>query len=354
MRERRWELASPIEFEDLFGVSRRLQGLGFRVVEPDQDLICYVEEWRVDAPEDIHRLGEWPVEDVTLVGTSTNWNGDFYLLAGAYHTAYRSHQRSDTYCSVSHPWQMAKPMQTHHPQAMFWVGFRGEQHAFIRVRLDTIEIVAPGETRADHQRSLWTTERRDAFLTAIEALDIPLTPSVEKGKVTLHALDSEAALFCSWPDAFGPCQFEYNVADPFQFLLPATQLANTSAQSSPTVRTYMTGFLPEALHEFWDVQSTVQHAYRCCVHCQIGDLPDIGRMIQPAGKLYATISEFQTQDLLPHGNDAWAIVGIVAFEERFKIEVRLNRAPLPEADMLPWLETLIGCPMVYAPLPPFP
>ena len=63
MRERRWELSSPVEFEVLRGISQRLRGLGFKVVAPDQDLICYVEEWRVDSPEDIDRLGEWPVEE---------------------------------------------------------------------------------------------------------------------------------------------------------------------------------------------------------------------------------------------------------------------------------------------------
>ena len=354
MRERRWELLAPVEFEQVLVIIQRLQGLGFKVVAPNQDLICYVEEWRVDSPEDIDQLDEWPVEDVTLVGTSANWSGDFYLLAGAYHSAYRSHQRTDTYCSVSHPWEISEHMQTHHPQGMFWVGFRGEQHTFIRVRLHTTDIISPGETRADHERSLWIQERGDAFLMAINALDIPVTLSTANGKVTLHSQNHGAALFCSWPDAFGPCQFEYNVADPFQFLIPATQLAKTSGSNASTVRAYMTGFTPEALRDFWNVQPTAQHAYRCCVHCQIEDLPTIQKLIQPAGKLYANITEFQTQDLLPYGDDAWAVVGVVAFEEQFKVEVRLNRAPLPEADMLSWLDTLIGCPMVYAPLPPFP
>ncbi len=345
---------SPIEFADVLGISQRLQKLGFKVVSPDQDLICYLEEWEVDSPKDIDRLDEWPVEDVTLVRSSTNWTGDFFLFAGAYHTVYRSHQRSDTYCSVSHPWKLSERMQTHHPQGMFWVGFRGEQPSFIRVRLHTIEIVAPGETRADHQRSLWLEERQDAFLTAIDTLEIPVTSSVKNGKVTLHGLDSNAALFCSWPDAFGPCQLEYNVADPFQFILPATQLAKTSVNNESRVRAYMTGFHPEALHEFWELQPPAQHAYRCCVHCRMEDLLRVQKAIQPAGRLYATISEFQTQELLPDGIDAWAIVGIVAHEEKFTIEVRLSRAPLAEADMLPWLEALIGHPMLYAPLPPFP
>jgi hypothetical protein len=38
----------------------------------------------------------------------------------------------------------------------------------------------------------------------------------------------------------------------------------------------------------------------------------------------------------------------------FQVEVRLNRAPLPEDEMPGWLESLVGMPMRYAPLPPFP
>ena len=54
------------------------------------------------------------------------------------------------------------------------------------------------------------------------------------------------------------------------------------------------------------------------------------------------------------GADAWAIVGVMGLEgEGFQIEVRLNRVPLPETEMAGWIETLLGLPAVYAPLPPF-
>jgi len=36
------------------------------------------------------------------------------------------------------------------------------------------------------------------------------------------------------------------------------------------------------------------------------------------------------------------------------VEVRLNRAPLPEDDVPGWLEKLLGLPVTYSPLPPFP
>ncbi len=79
--------------------------------------------------------------------------------------------------------------------------------------------------------------------------------------------------------------------------------------------------------------------------------------IQPEGRLYATLCEFQTQVVLPEGDDASAIIGIVGLNGQFQIEARLNRAPLKEEAMGPWLERLIGiggvCPLpAYVPLTP--
>ncbi|HEV8715467.1 MAG TPA: hypothetical protein VGX03_21885, partial [Candidatus Binatia bacterium] len=93
---------------------------------------------------------------------------------------------------------------------------------------------------------------------------------------------------------------------------------------------------------------------RCSVHCPLDELPEILQAIAPDGRQYATLCEFQTQRLLPEGVEASAIIGIVGADGRFQIEARLNRAPLPETEMSDWLERLVGLPMVYAPLPPFP
>ena len=60
-----------------------------------------------------------------------------------------------------------------------------------------------------------------------------------------------------------------------------------------------------------------------------------------------------TQAVLPEGDDASAIIGIVGLNGQFQIEARLNRAPLKEEAMKPWLERLIGHPLSYAPLPAF-
>ena len=53
-----------------------------------------------------------------------------------------------------------------------------------------------------------------------------------------------------------------------------------------------------------------------------------------AGRLYSTLCEFQTQELMPEGSDASAIIGIVGTAGGFQLEARLNRAPLPEEHMV--------------------
>jgi hypothetical protein len=119
------------------------------------------------------------------------------------------------------------------------------------------------------------------------------------------------------------------------------------------VRAYLTGFSEEALGEFARIEPAARFAYRCSVHCPLDDLPEIRSAIEPDGRLYATLCEFQTQELIPEGEDASAIIGVVGSHAGFAIEARLNKAPLKEELMAGWLERLIGQPVVYAPLPAF-
>jgi hypothetical protein len=44
------------------------------------------------------------------------------------------------------------------------------------------------------------------------------------------------------------------------------------------------------------------------------------------------------------------VVGVIGSRMGYLIEFRLNRAPLAEAEMASWLESVLGVPMVYAPL----
>ncbi len=353
MRERRWESRSKLDFAEVLALGERLAARGLEPADPAKDIICYVEEWRVAAAEDFDRLDPWATEDVTLVHVREGWRGDFFLLAGGYHTVYQRHQSAGTYCSVSHPWVLPEPMLTHFPRSTFWNGFR-HTHAFIRVRLHTTQVITPGETREDHRRELWLEERRRALRFAVAILNLPIESEVQNGMVSLHTRDPGALFFCSWPDAFGPCQFEFNSSDPFEFLVPASRLAATYGGEPATVRAYLTGFSESALQEFHAVLPEASSAYRCSVHCPLDELPEILRAIEPDGRLYATLCEFQTQGLAPRGEDASAIIGVVGVEGGFQIEVRLNRAPLPEDEMGGWLETVLGLPVTYAPLAPFP
>lgn len=352
MRERRWETVPKLGFDEVLAAAGRLTAQGLTPAAPAKDVIGYVEEWEVQAIEDFDQLDAWATEDVTLVHLRDGWRGDFFLLAGGYHTVYQRHQSPGTYCSVSHPWRLPAPMATHHARAMLWMGFR-HTHGFVRIRLHTADVITPGETRADDRRALWLDERQRAFHFAIGVLGAPIETVVENGSVALWTPDTRAPLFCSWPDAFGPCQFEYNSPDPFEFLVPASRLASTHGGEPARVRAYLTGFSEEALEEFQAVEPGARLAYRCSVHCPLDELPEVLRAIAPAGRLYATLCEFQTQQLVPEGADAAAIVGVVGAEDGFQLEVRLNRAPLPEHEMAGWLGRLLGMPVTYAPLPPF-
>ena len=353
MRERRWETRTGLDFNTVLEVGERLARLGLKPAPPEKEIICYIEEWTVEAPDEIGLLDPWPTEDITLVHVREGWRGDFFLLAGAYHTVYLRHQETGTYCSISHPWRIHAAISKHFPRAMFWLGFR-HTHAFVRVRVHTAEVMTPGETRGNDKRDVWLDERVQAFREAIDVLNVPISCHVEEHQVVVRGDTDGAPLFCSWPDAFGPCQFEYNSSDPFEFLVPASRLAMTDGGELATVRAYLTGFSEEALDEYQPIMPGSRSAYRCSAHCPIDDLPEVLQTIAPEGRLYATLCEFQTQELLPDGHDASAIIGIVGGNEGFQIEVRLNRAPLEEEHMAPWLETLVGWPVSYAPLPPFP
>ena len=352
MRERRWETTTPLTFGQVLAVGERLAALGFKPAVPSKDVICYIEEWTVEAPEDFDQLDAWSTEDATLIHVREGWRGDFFLLAGAYHTVYQRHQDVGTYCSISHPWRIRDPLRLHDPRSMFWLGFR-HAHSFIRVRLQTHEVITPGETRGDIERDQWLEERRTAFLEAITLLELPVETSVEKQQLILRPVDPAAHFFCSWPDAFGPCQFEYNTADAYEFLVPASKLAATSAIEPASVRAYLTGFSEDALVEFQSIDPTARFVYRCSVHCVLDDLPELRSVIEPDGRLYSTLCEFQTQELFPGEEDASAIIGIVGTAAGFHIEVRLNRAPLSEELMTVCLGQLIGHSVVYSPLPPF-
>ena len=103
MRERRWESRAKLEFGEVLALGERLAALGLAPATPAKDIICYIEEWVVERPDDFDRLDPWATEDVTLIHVREGWRGDFFLLAGAYHTVYQRYQTVGTYCSSVTP-----------------------------------------------------------------------------------------------------------------------------------------------------------------------------------------------------------------------------------------------------------
>ena len=353
MREHRWESVSPLSFDDILAVTARLRQKGVTSMHPEKEMITYIEEWEVSNLDEINQLEAWPTEDVTLLHVLDQWEGDFFLLAGGYHTVFQKHQTVNTYCSVAHPWRIGHPLATLQPVASLWIGFR-HTHGFIRVWLHTNEIIAPGESVEPPRDQFWLNDRQEGFRAAIEVLQLPIDVNVENHKVTLQTSRTDTPLFCSWPDAFGPCQFELNSPDPFEFLVPASQLAATLSHPAEQVRVYLTGFAQQVLRDFQQPSSNTKLMYRCSLHCQLEEISEIFSLLKSRGRIYGSLAEFQTAAFLPEGVDAAAIVGLVGSEGQFRLEIRLNQHPLSHEETERWFEELVGYPLVYAPLPVFP
>lgn len=353
MREHRWESVSPLSFADILAVADKLRHFGLTSMHPEKEMITYIEEWEVTDPDEIDQLEPWPTEDVTLLHVLDQWAGDFFLLVGGYHTVFQQHQSVNTYCSVAHPWRIGHPLATLQPVAWLWVGFR-HTHGFIRVRVHTTDIIAPGESVEQPLEKFWLKDRQEAFRAAIEVLRLPIEVNVENQKVSLNTQRLDTPLFCSWPDAFGPCQFELNSPDPFEFLVPASQLAVTFPHPAEQVRVYLTGFSAQALRDFHHLHSDSRLTYRCSLHCQLQEVPEIFSLLNSRGRIYGSLAEFQTAVSLPEGVDAAAIVGLVGSEGQFRLEIRLNQHPLSHQETEQWFEQLVGHSLVYSPLPVFP
>ena len=353
MREHRWESVSSLSFDEILSVTDRLRQSGLTSIHPEKEMIAYIEEWEVPELDEIGQLEPWPTEDATLLHVFDQWVGDFFLLVGGYHTLFQQHKSVNTYCSVAHPWLLSQPLATIHPLAWLWVGFR-HTHGFIRVRVHTTEIITPGESVGQPHEQCWLHDRQEAFRAAIDILHLPIDVTIDTHHVVLHTQRTDTPLFCSWPDAFGPCQFELNSPDPFEFLVPASQLAATIQQPTEQVRVYLTGFPADALRDFTHLSSNPRLLYRCSLHCQFKEIPEIYSLLKSHGRIYSSLAEFQTTAILPANVDAAAIVGFIGSEGQFRLEIRLNQHPLSHQATEQWFEELVGHDLVYSPLPVFP
>jgi hypothetical protein len=351
MREHRWETREPVEFDDLLRLCRRLRDAGVAVRPADQVGACYFEEFWVDRLEELRRLEPWPIDEVTLIEIDEAWAGDFFVLAGRHHELYRERASMEAYLSISHPWRipLAGELTAHHREAMFWVGFR-DTHGFIRIRLVPTEILTPGEGGQDARRDHWVTERADALAAALEALELPLFVDWSEGAPMVGSAEPGCRISGSWPDAFGPCQFEYVIEDRYALLVPAARLVERLGTRPAVLRTYLSGWPEGALAAFRALQPTTKLLHRGFVHATLNDLPAIADVIAPRGRVLATLGEFSTAGMIPDGREAYAVIGAIGGHDGFAVEMRLNRLPLSRGDTEVWLESLVGAPVAYAPL----
>jgi hypothetical protein len=351
MRERRWESQSAIRFDEVRVLSDRLKRLGLDVKGFHRAAACYIEEFWVSRIDEIDRLNAWTIDEITLVQINEQWKGDFFVLAGKHHDLYRQYPRMEGYLSLSHPWRIPEELKLrlHQREAMFWIGFR-DTHGFIRVRVIPGEIITPGERRGEAKRLTWVTERASAFSEAIQSLDLPLFVEWEKGSLLISSEENSSAVSLSWPDAFGPCQFEYIVSDRYELLVPAARLISKFGMQPAVIRTFLSGFPPEILNDFHLLQPESRMLYRGYIHAPLEELPQVVQSVAPNGRALVNLCEFGTRLVLPEGEESYAAIGVIGSESGFKIEVRLNRAPLPEDEVGDWLNDLIGSPMEYSPL----
>lgn len=331
----------------------RLRHLGLKVRESHQEVACYLEEFSVDHLDEIERLKKWPIGEVTLIQVNENWTGDFYLLAGRHHGLYQQNPGMEGYLSLRHPWQLPTELSItrHQITALAWVGFR-ETHGFIRIRLTPIEIISPGEIRGEKETSSWISERVQAFSTAIEVLDLPLLIEYQNQRLSILTEGKGEAVSHSWPDAFGPCQFEYIHADHYAVLVPAALLCAKLGVQPAVVLTYLSGFSQTTLKAFHQLQPEARLIYRGYVHAAMDDLPQLVQAVERnKGRIIVTLCEFETEKVLVEGEKSAAVIGVIGDETGYKFELRFNRAPLSKEKMDGWLSELMNLSVVYAPLP---
>ncbi len=354
MREHRWESQSSISFEKVLSLLERLKRAGFKVRENDQDRACYLEEFWINQWDDVDRLDAWIMEEATLVQVNEQWSGDFFVLAGRHHDLYRRYHSMEAYLSLNHPWCFPADVTScyHHEEAMFWIGFR-DTHGFVRVRVVPRKIVTPGEKEEESNFAEWQDERRQAFLSAISILNLPLSVHSNQKEFSILSEDPSIAVFISWPDAFGPCQFEAVVTDRYELLVPSARLVSMSGARPATLRTFLSGFSRKVFEEFHQLQPLSRMLYRGYLQAPLLDLPDILSASSPTGRVFVNITEFPTKSLLPTGGDAYAVIGVAGDSSGYKIEVRFNRHPLAPEKIKTWLYEVLDLSMIYSPFPLF-
>ena len=352
MREHRWESRFPFTFPELLALCERLRKTGVKTREWREVRACYFDEFRINDLGTVERLSPWILDELTLVETNTGWDGDFFLLAGRHHEIFRTHERMEAYLSLCHLWKITLPgpPRYHESEAMIWIGYR-DTHTFIRIRLVPVTIIAPGEARPPSEQNGWLKERAEIFACAIEELGLPIRTGMSDDSVTLQSADPSALVSSTWPDAFGPCQFEFVVSDKYALLVPASRFVSRYGLSRSKLRVFISGFPVEALEKFRSLQPESELFYRGFIQASINDLPEVIAATEPSGKALINLCDFEIAGYLGPDWPGEGVIGLMGDEGGYKIEIRLNRMPLSLGEAGKRLEEWTADQLVYAPLP---
>ena len=146
VRERRWTGNPAADLSKLLAVGERLAALRLKPAHPAKDVICYVEDWAVEVSRGdrpARSLGHGRCDAGAFIREA--WKGDFFLLAGGYHTVYQRYRGRRHPIARSVIPGVPNRASFHHPISMFWLGFRHKPRLHSRASPDP-EVVTPGET----------------------------------------------------------------------------------------------------------------------------------------------------------------------------------------------------------------
>ncbi|MBI3595494.1 MAG: hypothetical protein HY200_11105 [Nitrospirae bacterium] len=354
MREHRWESLEPLDFDHLMLVCEKLKASGLKTREIDEDRACYFDEFSVERLDEVSRLSPWVMDELTLVELNREWKGDFFLLAGRHHDLFRMHERMEAYLSISHLWKIPSlpEFDCHEPEAVVWIGFR-DTHGFIRIRLIPKQIMTPGETPSEKKLNHFLSERSLIFSLIVAELELPISVERAERSVTFFSTDPSALVSSTWPDALGPCQFEFVVTDRYSLLVPASRFVLKFGMPLSPLRTFLSGFPLNHLEQFHSLQPDSELFYRGFIQAPITDLPEIISAVSPNGKGLINLCDFQIEKLFSMRIRVEGVLGIIGDRNGYKLEARLNRLPSTKTETMTWLQNRIGMPLVYSPLPVF-
>ena len=288
------------------------------------------EDWVVDFPEASDQLDHWATEDVTP--TSAKPGRVIFSAGGRFTTPSERFQDVGNLLlhqsSLAHETRFTVSSSRLHVLAGF------HQPCFYP-RVCTQEVVTPGETRRMQWRAEWVDERRAIFLDAIAMLDLGWWRHPSTGQPGADACRPGDAVFLFLAGCLGPCRSNTTTSTPYEFLVPASRLAATMA-SQPAGAGLSHRIFRPGIDAFAAVQPGAKTVLPLFGIARWVNCPKRWRLSRHRAVSTVPLCEFQRKELMPEGEDASAIIGIVWHSRGFQLGLAHAR-PLPEDHMAGWL-----------------